>query len=235
MSDIVIELQKDLVNTSKKLSEILPKAYLIAEKLKLNDFSAWVKREMNGYSDEDEYPVYRQIRGVVKCQKPFYGWEKLIFQDEKLEKQTSLIKNNQSISALENLLSERNENIDFSMPLPSSFSNLLNPPLPCAVFIDASQITGIITQVRTRLLDWILELEKNGIKGENMEFLEEDIKKAQGLNQPQVIFNGDIHGGIQMAQGNHTVAQTQNNQKSMEFLSMLWNGLKKLFVWIKGK
>ncbi len=233
--NIVTELQKDLVNTSKKLSEVLPKAYLISQKLKLKDLSDWIKKEMDGYSDEDEYPSYRKIKGVAKSQNPFYGWIKIIFEDEKMEEKVSTVKNNQSVAALEKLLSEQGKNTHFSMQLPSSFSISLKYPLPCAVFVDASQITGIITQVRTRLLDWTLELGKNGIKGEDMEFLEEDIKKAQELNQPQVIFNGDIHGGIQMAQGNHTVTQTQNNQKAAGFLSMLWKGLKKLFVWIKGK
>ena len=66
-----------------------------------------------------------------------------------------------------------------------------------------------------------------------MEFLEEEVEKAQTSSTTTV---NNIYGGtnnFQVAQGNDTVNQTQNNQKSSGFLSMLWNGLKKIFTWWK--
>ena len=232
MSDIVTELQKDLLNQSKPTSEILPKAYLVAKKLKLDEFSTWLKLEMDGYRniEEQHIPEYRKISGQIKAKNPFNGWIPVCIDDKKLETNLSEQMCFQSIKELEELLKEdKDKNKNLYTALSGEFSKLLNYPVPCGVFYGRAQIVAIINLVRNKILDWTLDLENKGIKGENMEFLKEDIEKAKDTAPTSITYNisGEIHGGIQTSHNNNTVTQTQNN-KPEGLLSKIWS-------WIKSK
>lgn len=227
--DIVTDLQKDLINQSKPTSEILPKAYLIAKKLQLEDFSSWLKLEMDGYRniEEQNIPDYRSISGQIKAKNPFNGWIPVCIDDKKLEKKLSERKCSQSIKELEKLL-EENKDKNLYTALSGEFSKLLDYPLPCGVFYGRSQFVAILNLVRNKILDWTLDLESKGIKGKNMEFLEEEVEKAQTSSTTTV---NNIYGGtnnFQVAQGNDTVNQTQNNRPE-SLLSKLWSWIKSIF------
>ena len=86
----------------------------------------------------------------------------------------------------------------------------------------------MLVTVRNILIDWTVQLKKKGIKGENMKFLKEDVKKAKKINQPNITFNGDVKGNIILAQGNDTVNQTQNNRPESLF-SKIWSWIKSIF------
>lgn len=229
MSDIVIELQKELIDKSKKLSDILPKAYLIAQKLELKELSDWLKLEMNGYQNvkRSTIPSYRSITGNVKSRNPYTGWIPLIIEDKNIKKYVDDIKSNQSIAELEDILENYSNGYDLNVPLPE-LSQFVEHHLPCALFTGRTPLVSIINFVRNKLLDWTLELEKKGIKGENMEFLKEDVEKAKKINQPNITFNGDVKGNIILAQGNDTVNQTQNN-RSESLFSKIWSWIKSIF------
>lgn len=80
---IVIELQKQAIDTKSDVVSLLRKAYLVARKLDIKDFSEWINNELNGYTDYDKIPDYREIRGQVKAWNPYHGWiPVIIFQSE---------------------------------------------------------------------------------------------------------------------------------------------------------
>lgn len=227
--DIVIDLQKDLLNQSKSISDILPKAYLVAKKLQLEDFASWLKLEMDGYRDVEEQniPDYRKIVGQIKAKNPFHGWIPVCVDDKELEKKLSERRCSQSIKELEELL-EEDKDKNLYTALSGEFSKLLDYPMPCGVFYGRSQIVAILNLVRNKILDWTLDLESKGIKGKNMEFLEEEVEKAQTTSTTTV---NNIYGGtnnFQVAQGNDTVNQTQNNRPESLF-SKIWSWVKSIF------
>jgi hypothetical protein len=65
------------------------------------------------------------------------------------------------------------------------------------LFVDRSAIAGVLSGVRNSLLDWVLELEKKGVEGEEVEFTEQEKKKAQEI-EPNIhidhveTFSGNI-------------------------------------------
>lgn len=227
MSDIIIELQKDIVDEKKTLSSLLRKAYLIAKKLKLNDWASWIEKEMNGYGEKDSVPDYRKIRGVVKGRNPFHGWVPVDFGNKKIEDLFSFQNVRQSISDIETLVSDGYGSL--SSPLPMSAAKQLGLSTEIRNFIGVGSISNIINCTRNKLLDWSLELENKGIKGTNMEFLDEEIEKAKDTAPISITYNiGAVHGGMQTAHNNDTVNQTQNNRPE-SLLSKLWSWIKSIF------
>jgi hypothetical protein len=78
MGSIVKQLQKDILNPQKRLTEILRTAKLIAAKLDLKDISDWIDKELNGYGKavRDDLPAYRRVRGgALKIFNPYRGWD----------------------------------------------------------------------------------------------------------------------------------------------------------------
>ena len=67
MSKIVIELQQEALKSDFDILNLLRKAYLVARKLKLNEFEKWIDSELNGYKNLDKIPDYRLLRGEVKA------------------------------------------------------------------------------------------------------------------------------------------------------------------------
>ncbi|RJO61130.1 MAG: hypothetical protein C4542_07115 [Dehalococcoidia bacterium] len=53
------EIQRDLVNESADITNILRKCKILAAKLGNKEFDDWLENELNGYSDTDALPNYR--------------------------------------------------------------------------------------------------------------------------------------------------------------------------------
>ena len=49
MSGIVLELQREALDETVSTESLLRKAYLVAKKLKLEEFEDWLSQEQNGY------------------------------------------------------------------------------------------------------------------------------------------------------------------------------------------
>lgn len=64
MKGIVIELEKEALNEQASVESLLRKAYLVARKLKLEEFEEWINNEQNGY--KGNAPDYRMINGEYK-------------------------------------------------------------------------------------------------------------------------------------------------------------------------
>ena len=63
MASHVEELQAEALNSSVPVDDLLRKAKIVAEKLDIRDFADWIERELTGYGEQDEYPVYRKVQG----------------------------------------------------------------------------------------------------------------------------------------------------------------------------
>jgi hypothetical protein len=73
MGSVVRELQQDALNRDVEISDLLRKALVVARKLGLDDFQAWINNELNGYAKGEEVPEYRQISGQARAWNPYRG------------------------------------------------------------------------------------------------------------------------------------------------------------------
>ena len=63
MKGIVIELEKEALNEQASVESLLRKAYLVARKLKLEEFEEWINNEQNGY--KGNAPDYRMMNALL--------------------------------------------------------------------------------------------------------------------------------------------------------------------------
>lgn len=184
MSKIVIELQQEALKRDSDIMSLLRKAYLVAKKLKLQEFEKWISNELNGYGDKDEIPEYRLLRGEIKAWNPYYGWIPVVLINENISTSINNENNNENISthmAADSIASLLNiyENsakkkaiLQFGAEFNSLLSQWVSFNTKFALEIGTNQIYNIIERVRNIILDWSITLEENGILGDGLQFNE---------------------------------------------------------------
>jgi hypothetical protein len=219
MSSIVIELQQAAVNTEIPVSALLMKAMVVARKLNLKDFQAWLENEMNGYKEGVTLPDYRVIVGQLKAFNPMRGWIPVSCKTRDEQEMFSKTVNGQSVSALESLLEQRTAKSSLSQPVSPEAHSLLNQlsearfETQFQIFMQYSQIVNILSVVRNIILNWTLKLEEDGILGEGMTFTPQEKRQAEGTTYSNVNhFYGPVTG-TQFQQGSTNSVQIakQNN------------------------
>ena len=124
MGSIVLELQNEVTKQDCDIVNVLRKAHLIARKLNLIDFDKWISCELNGYTNDDTIPEYREVQGVLKALNPYHGWVCVMVTNKKTEEALCCRRLRNSISEIKSL-SDKNENC-LVLNLTSEAQILLN-------------------------------------------------------------------------------------------------------------
>lgn len=202
MGSLVLELQRDALDSSVTLLTLLRKSLVVARKLNIQEFQLWIQNELDGYSSKP--PQYRFVYGELKCRNPIQGWIPIIM-DSKLRETISSFPIKQPISQLELLVKDR----QVLTVMPPGLDDFLREhddiPYEMAIHIDQSQVSGILESVRNIVLEWSLKLEENRIFGEGMIFSPEE-KEAAAKH--------DYHSSIPII--NITVNQMQESSSESQ-------------------
>ncbi len=190
MDSLVLELQKEIINSSSEAADLLRKAYLLAKKLEVKDFEKWLNNELNGYKMNSKPPDYRKVVGSIRAWNPYHGWQPVFVPDSKLQNKLQTRNVIQSIPELETLVGSEHNGLQ--MPLPDETSKLIDFQTKMRLDISSAQIVNIIERVKNILLEWVLKLEKDGIKGEKMGFTKEEKEKASSQHYTVNNFYGNI-------------------------------------------
>lgn len=173
MSSAVQSLQKSILNGQKSITQLLRETKLIAAQLRLEDVEKWVDFELNGYPHNVEPPEYRHYNiSSLQVHHPQYGWQFAGNLDLRS-------KAGKPIAEIEHLSHGENLATTLARQLPMSES--IASDWPQRGIVAASEFKHILEAVKNRLLDWTIELDKRGIKGEDMNF--DDKEKQAALGQ----------------------------------------------------
>lgn len=203
MSSLVEEIERDVLDGSRDLSDLLRKARVIASKLSLKQPSDWVEAELNGY--KSDVPDYRVIQGQARFRNPYHGWLPFMIGDAQLENTVCTHRVATPVREIEHLIAGKGE---LMLPLPGEASGMLcrlagtPTTFPVALFMARNAFVAILDTVRNRLLDWILQLQAAGIKGEGMSFSPEEKAVASNPNVTYHIgqignFSGNLGGQVE--------------------------------------
>lgn len=226
---------QDLASSSSKdieLSTLLRKCKILATRLNHPGFKSWVENELNGYNDVSSLPSYRVLKVISKGH--FSTWGNSILTNiqihthvmkEKHEKYVKKAHIMQGIGSLENLLSK--EGSIFQAPWDSKLlaiyaSDFYNDMICIKAWqvISSSDIAGIIDTVKTKILDFALEIEAENPNAGDIEMNSNPIDQ----NKITQIFNTTINGNVQnVATGSSDVNQNSqiNNTAKEELFSNL--------------
>lgn len=183
MDSLVEQLQADALNPAVPVSTLLRKVKLAAVKLKLPNVEKWVEHELNGYPDK--VPDYRDTIGHPKAFNPYNGWIDIHAPEDLMETLSQVIIA-QPISGLEELLANADSN-SFFLPYRAGQIDALNRAFGVSYArmareVSRSQLASVLDRVRTLVLDWALELERQGIMGSGISFDDREKRIAQDRN-----------------------------------------------------
>ncbi len=213
MAGLVLELQADALNRDVSCADLLRKALVVSRKLCVGKIEEWLKHELNGYSlDDENIPEYREVQGQIKVWNPFNGWQPLNFAEVQIAEQLSKRKVMQPVGELDALLEQKHEGV-FQIPFSQQTVNVLikamDVPLQPTLHVSRTSIVGILDAVRNHVLDWSLELEKEGVIGDNLSFSREEKQTANRVSY-QIVNNIGSMSNSQLQQHSPTAMQNLN-------------------------
>ena len=219
------ELIKDLAYDKITLSQGLTRAKLTAFKVGNKPFQDWIKNELEGYNGLDGLPPYRKLICVVKgTLVDGFGREEIVpFSFSGTGKEIEALMNThdilQSINSLEENYSQLETNtglipftpeqviiLEDALKIRQTYGKRL---IKAGKEINKLVLKNIIDQTKQKLIDTLLELEK-----EFPDF-ESKFKNNKDNNEKvQNIITNNIYGGntpLNIAAGNHVVQKDIHN------------------------
>lgn len=181
---LVIEIEKEILQSDSDVLSALRKAHVLATKLRLKEFDEWIQGELNGYKcSPEEVPDYRTVHGTLKAFNPMRGWIPAQIQNAEIEKTVCEKVLTNAISELIELCKE-SEGVVSIMPTgeQSAFlSRAFGFETQYKLDVSSHLLASIIEKVKNVILDWALKLESEGVLGEGLSFTEEDRIKAKDV------------------------------------------------------
>lgn len=184
MSNMYNDILSGLTTTSYPLEDILLKLKVLAFKLKSKELENIVNAELNGY--EDNVPSYRIYEGGLVgtienrvCRRPNVNLATLHLKKHGLENLCQCV-----FAEKISTLIEYSQLEDIHKPIPPELYGILSEPLNgylvtnAYVPINNAVIKGILSSIRTKLLDLILAME-NELNADEMENLFNNPTKEQ--------------------------------------------------------
>lgn len=218
MSAIVPELVNMATVPDISTTDLLRKALVVARRLAVPEIVVWIDSELNGYK-ENELPSYRILGGQLKAINPVHGLIPILLPDPDLIEQLSTANIYHSVPELIQLSqSEGILQYHLSAEVELHLMSLLNVQMRPVICLSTVQVHGIVEKVRSRILEWALDLEGRGVMGEGMTFTLEEKK----IVQEQHYHFGDVSGSqIQISSNHSTQQQTQAEEGNSEALKAL--------------
>lgn len=227
---IIDELIDDLSSDNKELSDILIRTKVLAHKLKNQTLIAWINKEVNGYNESDSLPVYRKLSAVVTgvISNGYQRFDNYPIPMMHLEKKTreSFIKMHldHSIATLEDFVSS--ENTQMMKHIDPSFYKLFNQNSGNGFFVEYAkseihkpQVHESLISIKSKLLDFLLDLNDEITFEDDIQGSKEEIKKTIDN-----LFNNSVFGDnttIIVGEGNSqkiNIKYSKGNFKVLEEL-----------------
>jgi len=231
------DLQNDVIDATVDVSIVLRKCKLLAARLGNEPFEKWVDQELNGYKNKELFPDYRiiQIYSKGHFSGPFGSGIKNAdippsCIPEKYREDLSKCYFMEPISYYTNLLNtSKGGNLAEQWPpdLVAHMGRDIYQNMNCISawkLIPNSSIFSLVEAVRNRILNFVLEIEKEAPDAG------EDSPKDQKITPERVnqVFNNTIYGNV----GNISEASQNVNQTAT--INVLQNDLNSLKAYLSS-
>jgi len=219
MTGLVLELQADAMDESVSVLSLLRKARALSVKLGVTTIDHWLSHEMSGYPTRSSIPDYRHVVGRTVCLNPYRGWIPLEIENPEHQKLLSERHLHQPLSELIQFTDAKSAGKSVLLMFPASIASDLRstsgfePGLEIAVNL----IHGIISTVRDKILEFSLELEKQGILGEGLTFTQQEKMAANNITYNSI--NIENMTGSQLQQGTTSSNQAYTQSTDLSGIS----------------
>lgn len=193
MSDLplVLQLQRDALNSSVRVSDLLRKAKVAAVKLGIEEMAEWVEQEFNGY--EKEVPPYRVLHGKPVLIDAYGASSSLNGRDSAEYMRLSTRDIGCGIEKIVAFLENKCDLFcRFSQEFIADMHAIYGDNCyDGGTVIGQEMLCSVISSVRNVILDWSLKLEAAGILGEGFTFTPKEKELAKEPSIQHITINGD--------------------------------------------
>lgn len=208
MPALVPELVNMASDTAISTGDLLRRALVVARRLDVPELVAWINSELSGYGD-GEVPDYRKLRGTPKALNPIRGPIPLMMPTAEWTEVLSIAHIRQSVPELIELAKSKTGIFaNFAASVEHRLMDGMDVQMRPVLSLSTTQIHGIVEKVRSRILEWALDLEGRGVIGEGMSFT---LHEKRTVQQQHYHF-GNVSGSqIQINSTGSTQAQTSTS------------------------
>ena len=218
------------------VSSLLLKAKLVASKLGLgqSDMAQWIGHELDGYAGSEAIlPAYRILAVEPVASNPYRGEIPVQVghpSPDALVRALHELPFTNSVAEIEALIAKGNVSalrVPFPSQLQQIVSDLASSNFPLRWRFGPGQLTAVVQAVRSRTMQWALELEAGGVVGENFNFTLTE--RAAAVTITNNIANSNIGNVGDVTTGGQVLAnQTMSNAVAIDKLAAFIDQLKPL-------
>lgn len=240
LKSLVDSVISDLTE-NKSIESILLKTQTISHYLKDEEFSTWIKHELNGYGD-DEYPLpdYRKINCIVKVDisQPFgrmaknYPFPCEYIKDDKIRERMTHMAVFESLSEIELMMKDDKHGNDLTMAVPQYIvQNYMAKYVEGYILvanqhINMNNIQAVISKFKSLLLTFFFELNDKMDWELNFDVLAtkqiiKQIMVTNNINAAVVATEGSTISTGSVSVENSHIGNVAYSNEQKEFLSVL--------------
>ena len=226
---------------NKSIESILLKTQTICHYLNDEEFSTWIKHELNGYGD-DEYPLpdYRKINCIVKVDisQPFgrmaknYPFPCEYIKDDKIRERMTHMAVFESLSEIELMMKDDKHGNDLTIAVPQYIvQNYMEKYVEGYILvanqhINMNNIQAVISKFKSLLLTFFLELNDKMNWELNFDVMAtkqiiKQIMVTNNINAAVVATEGSTVSTGAVSVENSHIGNVAYSNEQKEFLSVL--------------
>jgi hypothetical protein len=234
MSGLVLELQRDALDNTVPITQLLRKALVVSRKLSVKHVIDWLTNELNGYPHGSVIPEYRIISGQVMAFNPFHGWIPIHFPNAEIAKAFKDVFTNQKVGELESLLESKELYLQIRFPEEKAqiLRQLIEIDLDVAIHLQRVHVAGILDAARNNVLEFALQLEQEGILGEGLSFTDTEKQSASKVTYNVTNNIGQMNNSQfqQQSSGTQCIYTSDNLENLIAALNAVSNGIQSLGI-----
>lgn len=240
LKSLVDSVISDLTE-NKSIESILLKTQTISHYLKDEEFTTWIKHELNGYG-EDEYPLpdYRKINCIVKVDisQPFgrmaknYPFPCEYIKDDKIRERMTHMAVFESLSEIELMMKDDKHGNDLTMVVPQYIvQNYMAKYVEGYILvanqhINMNNIQAVISKFKSLLLTFFFELNDKMDWDLNFDVMDtkqiiKQIMITNNINAAVVATEGSTISTGSVSVENSHIGNVAYSNEQKEFLSVL--------------
>ncbi len=183
---LLIQIQEAALDSNSSLTDALRKSKIACAKLGLIEFGQWIEKELSGYTNVtvSSLPTYRKLHGRSEAFNSFRGWLPIQFRSADQANSFSIVLFGLAVPEIEQSIARKSGEqpgyfvCDYPPEVKIALRKSMNYADDLRVRIETQHVMGMLNSVRNILLNWTVEMERQGILGEGLMFTKEDKDKS---------------------------------------------------------
>ena len=226
---LVDEIIETLSSDNGVLTHALIKTKVLLHKIGHKELVIWVNKELNGYSQSDELPDYRIIPAQVRVSATNGAYQvnshpiPMKHLDKEFRYSLEEARITYSLAIIEKMVTN-SDDVMLHKPLPMELNGMLGKGLANSYIVQKAwceiplaSVSNILMQVRSRLLDFVLELSSEFSNIES----DKEIKEVAGKFDASNLFNNAIFGdNVTILLGSENIQKVKNSIVKNNFESL---------------